>query len=427
MNSFSLMFHLLFRQYYGRYKRKDIIRIVLGLSILVVFEIGLIKQAHIDESVLLKGYIIGALLFMNIYIIFLSVYTQWKEKFMTLSCVLPIQPRSFWTAEIAFLFIDSCLRRTLFFFILPIFLFVNHDVSVSELLYWLCKFSFLTIYSIVVGIAMGNLLSSKRIASLFIHIAVVLLAFYSILNAPAWYVWICVLQVSWIVMVDFPKFLQVHRQFHNRFQWITPTDFSFYKREWNRFFSSKAMILNYVIMVGFIAFFCYNLMKSNVAGLSIAVFIAVALLLTCSPIALLYSIEKDNHKLLLTLPIKKWSLFWQKYAFYAGFLLIGFAVILICLFLLSGQSISILKLIQCIELLLAGGFIRLKVDECKPIFDWQTEQKLWSNFKKYQSYLYCAPLFLTNLLGTLVSFLCIPIVVVIVLYVLNKQEGGFFG
>lgn len=70
-------------------------------------------------------------------------------------------------------------------------------------------------------------------------------------------------------------------------------------------------------------------MKLNMVGSATVFFIAVALLLTSSPIALLYSIEKHSRKLLLALPIKKWSLFWQKYAFYIGLLLTGYVSIIL--------------------------------------------------------------------------------------------------
>lgn len=76
MTDFLLIFHLFIKQYYGKYKRKDFIQTIVGLGILVLFEIGLIKQAHINESILLKGYIVGTLLFINVYITLLSVNTQ---------------------------------------------------------------------------------------------------------------------------------------------------------------------------------------------------------------------------------------------------------------------------------------------------------------------------------------------------------------
>lgn len=76
---------LLFKQLYSRQGKKDAIRIAAGLVILAVFEIGLIRQAGIDESVLRKTYIILALLLMNTYMVFLSVTSQWKESYMKLS------------------------------------------------------------------------------------------------------------------------------------------------------------------------------------------------------------------------------------------------------------------------------------------------------------------------------------------------------
>lgn len=146
MNNIIPIMSLLFKQLYSRQGKKDAIRIAAGLVILAVFEIGLIRQAGIDESVLRKTYIILALLLMNTYMVFLSVTSQWKESYMKLSCLLPISSRSFWLAQSVVLFVDTCLRRTLFFFILPLFLFGNGTLSGAQTLFWLGRFSFFTVY-----------------------------------------------------------------------------------------------------------------------------------------------------------------------------------------------------------------------------------------------------------------------------------------
>ena len=59
-----------------------------------------------------------------------------------------------------------------------------------------------------------------------------------------------------------------------------------------------------------------------------------------------------------------------------------------------------------------------------PSFSWQTEQQLWSGFSKYRSYLFCLPLFLAILAGTAVSLAVIPIAGLVIVYYLQKQDGG---
>lgn len=93
---------------------------------------------------------------------------------------------------------------------------------------------------------------------------------------------------------------------------------------------------------------------------------------------------------------------------------------------ISGRPISVLTFLQCIELLLAGAFIRLTADEKRPSFSWQTEQQLWSGFSKYRSYLFCLPYSLATLAGTAVSLAVIPIAGLVIVYYLQKQDGGFF-
>lgn len=162
MNNIIPIMSLLFKQLYSRQGKKDAIRIAAGLVILAVFEIGLIRQAGIDESVLRKTYIILALLLMNTYMVFLSVTSQWKESYMKLSCLLPISSRSFWLAQSVVLFVDTCLRRTLFFFILPLFLFGNGTLSGAQTLFWLGRFSFFTVYSIIFGVVLSNHFVKRR-------------------------------------------------------------------------------------------------------------------------------------------------------------------------------------------------------------------------------------------------------------------------
>ncbi|MFP9072266.1 bacteriocin biosynthesis protein AlbD, partial [Enterococcus faecalis] len=87
------------------------------------------------------------------------------------------------------------------------------------------------------------------------------------------------------------------------------------KREWNRFISSKAMLLNYAVMAVFSGFFSFQMMNTGIFNQQVIYIVISALLLICSPIALLYSIEKNDRMLLITLPIKRKTMFWAKYRF----------------------------------------------------------------------------------------------------------------
>lgn len=166
-------------------------------------------------------------------------------------------------------------------------------------------------------------------------------------------------------------------------------------------------------------------MNTGIFNQQVIYIVISALLLICSPIALLYSIEKNDRMLLITLPIKQKTMFWAKYRFYSGLLAGGFLLVVMIVGFIS-SPISVLTFLQCIELLLAGAFIRLTADEKRPFFSWQTEQQLWSSFSKYRSYLFCLPLFLATLTGTAVSLAVIPIAGLVIVYYLQKQDGGFF-
>ncbi|MEC1545534.1 bacteriocin biosynthesis protein AlbD [Bacillus halotolerans] len=426
MNNLFPILSLLFKQLYGRQGKKDAIRITAGLAVLALFEIGLIRQAGIDESTLGKTYITLALLFMNAYMVFLSVTTQWKESYMKLSCLLPISSRSFWLAQSVVLFVDTCLRRTLFFFILPLFLFGNGTLSGAQTLYWLGRFSFFTVYSIIFGVLLSNLFIKKRRTALLLHAAAFTCVCFSAALMPAVTIPLCAIHMLWAIVIDFPSFLQAPQQQSKMHSFMRTSEFSFYKREWNRFISSKAMLLNYIVMGAFSGFFSFQMMNTGIADQHVVYIVISALLLICSPIALLYSLEKNDRMLLITLPIKRRTMLWAKYRFYSGLLAGGFILIAMIMGFISGRPISLLTSLQCMELLLAGAYIRLISDEKKPSFSWQTEQQLWSGFSKYRSYVFCIPLFLATLTGTVISLAVIPIAGLIIVYLLQKQDGGFF-
>ncbi|MCY8097046.1 bacteriocin biosynthesis protein AlbD [Bacillus atrophaeus] len=426
MNNVFQILTLLFKQLYGRQGKKDAIRITAGLAVLALFEIGLIRQAGIDESVLGKTYVTLALLFMNVYMVFLSISSQWKESYMKLSCLLPISSRSFWLAQSVVLFVDTCLRRTLFFFILPLFLFGTGTLSGTETLFWLGKFSFFTVYSILLGVLLSNLFVKKKGFVFLLHAAAFACICASVVFMPALTIPLCGVHMAWGVFFDFPSFLQVPDQQNKMHSFMRTSEFSFYKREWNRFISSKAMLLNYIVMAAFSGFFSFQMMKTGIADQHIIYIVITALLLICSPIAFFYSLKKHDRMLLITLPIKRRTMFWAKYRFYSGLLAGGFILIAMIVGLISSQPISFMTFLQCIELLLMGAFIRLTSDEKRPSFGWQTEQQLWSGFSKYRSYVFCIPLFLATIAGTVISLAIIPIAGLIIVYLLQKQEGGFF-
>ncbi|MDR4399744.1 bacteriocin biosynthesis protein AlbD, partial [Bacillus atrophaeus] len=156
--------------------------------------------------------------------------------------------------------------------------------------------------------------------------------------------------MAWGVFFDFPSFLQVPDQQNKMHSFMRTSEFSFYKREWNRFISSKAMLLNYIVMAAFSGFFSFQMMKTGIADQHIIYIVITALLLICSPIALLYSLEKNDRMLLITLPIKRRTMFWAKYRFYSGLLAGGFILIAMIVGLISSQPISLMTFLQCIEL-----------------------------------------------------------------------------
>lgn len=427
MSEFLMLLRFLFSQFYGRYTKKDFFRMIIALVILVLLEITLLKQANIESAVLEKPYILGSLIAMNVYMTVLFVLSQWRSPFMTLICTLPVKSRHFWMAEIIFITVDTCLRRTLFFLILPVFLRVQHELSLSESAYWLGKFFILTLYSVLSGILLANQVYRSNWIRSGVHgvglIGVGAASFFW----PHFYVIVIVLHTVWILTVEYPEWLKPefrkarfsHHLFLNK-------KFSFYRREWIRFLSSKPMVLNYVVLSMFSAFFCYNFVQIGVVETSGAWIALAALLLSGSPAALLYSIEKNNRLLLLALPIQKKQLFLQKYYFYAGLLLIAYMASAFALtFFLEKQS-SFWVLLRGAEIILVGAALRLKSDEKKPITDWVTEQKMWNDSRKYFSYMYCLPILAVALLPVPFSNLAIIFIFIILFDMLDRKESGFF-
>lgn len=246
---------LLFKQLYSRQGKKDAIRIAAGLVILAVFEIGLIRQAGIDESVLRKTYIILALLLMNAYMVFLSVTSQWKESYMKLSCLLPISSRRLLARPECRFVCRYLFEKNVIFFILPLFLFGNGTLSGAQTLFWLGRFSFFTVYSIIFGVVLSNHFVKKKNLMFLLHAAIFACVCLSAALMPAATLPLCAVHMLWAVVIDFPVFLQAPPQQSRMHSFMRRSEFSFYKREWNRFISSKAMLLNYAVMAASAASF----------------------------------------------------------------------------------------------------------------------------------------------------------------------------
>ncbi|MDI6591305.1 bacteriocin biosynthesis protein AlbD, partial [Bacillus subtilis] len=75
---------------------------------------------------------------------------------------------------------------------------------------------------------------------------------------------------------------------------MTRSENSFYKIEWNRFISSKAMLLNYAVMAEFSGFFSFKMMNTGIYNQKVNYIEISDLFLICSQIALFYSIEKND-------------------------------------------------------------------------------------------------------------------------------------
>lgn len=427
MSNFYSVFNLLIKRYYGSYKKSDFIKIIIGISIIIVCEIQIISQINFEETYISIGNISAVLLITNVYLGFLFVNTQWREPYMQHVCMLPIKARKFWLAQMMILFLEVCLRRTCFFFILPLILFFNHAISHTQLFYWIFNLVIYSIYAILIAITLGNLFIKKESFRLFIHSSILILTLYLLFSQLLVGVLIITfIHVIWVITLELPKFLNITLSNKKNTQSIKLGIYSLYKREWYRFFSLKAMCLNYIILIIFIIFFSHNLYKTDVIEFSSIINISTILLLSSSPLALLFSIEKNHRTLLLIMPIRLNHLIFEKYKFYVTLLLFGFILISLFLSLLFNESLEILNIIQCIILLLSGAAIRLISDFKKPLLNWENEQKLWSNYYKYKSYFYCIPLFLTLFLNTLTSIILILLIFPIIILILKRARGDFF-
>lgn len=182
----------------------------------------------------------------------------------------------------------------------------------------------------------------KRRTALLLHAAAFTCVCFSAALMPAVTIPLCAIHMLWAIVIDFPSFLQAPQQQSKMHSFMRTSEFSFYKREWNRFISSKAMLLNYIVMGAFSGFFSFQMMNTGIADQHVVYIVISALLLICSPIALLYSLEKNDRMLLITLPIKRRTMLWAKYRFYSGLLAGGFILIAMIMGLISGRPISLL-------------------------------------------------------------------------------------
>lgn len=148
---------------------------------------------------------------MNAYMVFLSVTSQWKESYMKLSRLPLISSRSFWLAQSVVLFIDTCLRRTLFFLFYRCSYLETERCQGRKRSFGLADFRF---YRLLNNIRRSTKqpFCQKEELDVSAHATVFACVCFSAAFMPAVTIPLCAVHMLWAVVIDFPVFLQAPPQ-----------------------------------------------------------------------------------------------------------------------------------------------------------------------------------------------------------------------
>ncbi|MFX3651010.1 MAG: ABC-2 transporter permease [Paenibacillus sp.] len=423
------VFTVIWLRFYGKYQWRDWARTWIGLLILIGFEFYLILHANLTGELLTARFIGLAVIASNGYMTLMMTGAQWKEQWMERFRELPVDGRTFWISWTVFCFIDYSLRRTIFFYLFPLFLFINGQVEWFQAGVWMATFAVFTWYGITAGSVMSTWGLQRQGLRCGLHGVIAVLMAAVVLWSSQWAIGACLLYIVWCWWHEFPLMLRhsVYRQGSKAKPEKNPLSVSFYKREWKRFLTSPMMLVNWMVFVAFVLFFTYQFLQSGFREAQILMIGSCFFLLLSSPIALLFSIEKKVRLLLLSLPLSRKRVFWSKYRFYIGLLMGGFLIILCFMSVVYSIRPGWKLTLECLLLLAVCGGIRLKADELRPNLSWVNEQKLWSGYGKYRSVVYCLPVLAVALLPSYWGLILVPLIgAVVYLTALRRKNGGFY-
>ncbi|PTG28995.1 hypothetical protein BU630_11875, partial [Staphylococcus capitis] len=311
----------------NKYNVKSIIRLLISILTLLMFEFYLIVNSGIEITIIKHAHF-KLFISLTSFVLALSFWSSFRSSYVhTMFKPLPVNTKKLYLSMLVYIFLEVGLKRMIYLLILPIFLYIQSGISLTDMIIMMISYVlmiFLTFSCVIIFFETTDLLKKIILTILILLVSLLPLVFSSLL---------IIIMISLIYMYfDGIKLLENKRV--NKSVEIKEK-VSLLKIEIKKWLSDKSNWINSVIALIFIAILTFNLNSIENLDPNINYFLIMIIILAMSPIYLLFSTDKNYQRLYVYLPIDKHKVF-----------LIKFFICLILMLMMLTISLVIYSLIK---------------------------------------------------------------------------------
>ncbi|MCD8904029.1 hypothetical protein K2V56_00955 [Staphylococcus chromogenes] len=399
----------------NKYNMKSISRLLISILILLIFEFYLILNSGIEITIIKHAYF-KLIIFLTSFILSLSFWSSFRNSYVhKMFKPLPVNSKKLYLSMVVYIFLEVGLKRMIYLLILPIFLYIQSDISLKVTIIMVVSYVlmiFLTFSCVIIFFETTDLL--KKIILTFLLLLVSL--------SPLVFSFVLMIVMIGLIYVYFDGIKLFENKRVNKF--VKKNEkVSLLKIEIEKWFSDKSNWINSVIAVIFIAILTLNLNSIENIEPNINYFLIMLIILAMSPVYLLFSTDKNYQRLYVYLPINKYKVFLIKFSICLVLMLTVLTISLVICSLINHNVDS--KIANVYIIMLFSAYFRLKFDQKFPILNWSSKQDIWKNPKKYVSLVILIPYIYIAL--TYSIWITLPLMLVIfVLSIVKSNRSDYF-
>ncbi|REI08059.1 hypothetical protein DOS71_09840 [Staphylococcus felis] len=418
----SIYLNLFYAYYSNKIKLRIIVRNIIGLVVLLVFEYKLIENYLDSMNILSSNFfrlalIIPSFLLTNIY------WNSFRENDLyRLFGYIPVENKKVLIGMNLYIFIDITGKRLIYLLILPLYAWTNNKISLFE-----C-FSLFLLFLLLILTAQFICILFYEIREKYIVFILLTVLFLSVFfNQIISYILLVFIIICTFLMMKNIRFNSKKKREDGN---GLVRSISNLKWEFKKFFSETPNIIGIIGMFIFLNIINYNLSSMTEVKIEFEIkyFLILFVLSSISPLNLLFSSDKELRSIAIYMPLKKKKIFITKFLIVSliSQTLLLIIVIINKLLLQENLGESYVKLFA---ILLMVNFIRLRFDMILPIINYENKSDLWRNPKKYVSLVIVIPILFVALNMSFYITILIGLAVCLLLEVYNMLfvKEDFYG
>lgn len=115
----------------NKYNMKSISRLLISMLILLIFEFYLILNSGIEITIIKHSYF-KLIIFLTSFILSLSFWSTFRNSYVhKMFKPLPVNSKKLYLSMVVYIFLEVGLKRMIYLLILPIFLYIQSDISLK--------------------------------------------------------------------------------------------------------------------------------------------------------------------------------------------------------------------------------------------------------------------------------------------------------